>query len=512
MSVAYPLVRDTAALGEGRHFDLLVVGGGIYGAWAAYDAAQRGLSVALIEQNDWGSATSQSSSKLIHGGLRYLEHFEFSLVRHALIERRVLARIAPHLVHPMNFILPLWRGSRVSSFKLGAGLTLYDWLSFGWQPVQRHKHFQRERLLRRYPFLAADGLEDGFRYGDCQEDDARLVVEVVAAAQKHGATCANRVAATRLFDEEGQRGAEVVDRETGQRFVIKAQSTIASVGPWLRGLEGASAPRVKLVKGTHLVMPGIPNCHSAFLLTAPQDGRVFFVIPWYHRTLVGTTESEIENPEDAVANDDEQRYLLSAAQAWLPGADWREDQVIARFAGARTLQAQDTASLSAVTREFEIAEPRPGLFLPIGGKYTTSRHDASRVVDRVCRSLGHKAECRTDRTPLPNMPPGDTFGDWQSDAMSRLMLQNIDVDAARQLTLRHGTRVERILDLVGSDPRLSQRVDKDSPFIAAEIVSAVQDEMARDFDDVCRRRVPLQILARADGAWRARVEALLDTL
>lgn len=511
MSAAFPLVRKVSELRE-REFDLLVVGGGIYGAWAAYDAAQRGLSVALIEQNDWGSATSQASSKLIHGGLRYLENFEFGLVRHALIERRVLARVAPHLVHPMNFILPLWKGARVSAFKLGAGLTIYDWLSIGWQPVQRHKHFKRDRLMRRYPFLASDGLEAGFRYGDCQEDDARLVIPVVAAAQQHGAVCANRVAATRLFDEDGRCGAEVTDRETGERFAIRARTQIATVGPWVRELAGADAPRVKLVKGTHLVMPGIPNCHSAFLLTAPQDGRVFFVIPWYHRTLVGTTESEIGHPDEAVPNDEEQRYLLSAAQAWLPGVSWRPEHVISRFAGTRTLQAQEAGTLSKVSREFEILEPRPGLFVPIGGKYTTARHDASRVVDRVCRNLGQKLACKTDELRLPGAPAGDDFAGWQADAVRRLRQAGVDTDAARQLSLRHGTAVERALDLIAAEPALAERLDADSPFIGVEAVMARLDEMARDFDDVTRRRIPLQILARSDGAWRARTEDILARL
>ena len=182
MPSAFPLLRNVDDL-KHRRFDVLVIGGGIYGAWCAYDAALRGLSVALIEKNDWGSGTSQSSSKLIHGGLRYLEHFEFRLVSHALKERRVLSEIAPHLVRPLNFKLPVWKDARVGRLQLLAGLTLYDFLATGKQPVPRHKSFSREALLQEHPYLAAEGLRGGLRYGDCQEDDARMTMVVVAAAQ-----------------------------------------------------------------------------------------------------------------------------------------------------------------------------------------------------------------------------------------------------------------------------------------------------------------------------------------
>ncbi|MEK6806618.1 MAG: glycerol-3-phosphate dehydrogenase/oxidase [Pseudomonadota bacterium] len=494
MADAFPLVRNTAAL-KNRRFDLLVIGGGIYGAWTAYDAARRGLSVALIEKNDWASGTSSASSKLIHGGLRYLEHFEFALVRHALTERRVLAKLAPHLVRPLNFVLPLWKGARAGPLKLSAGLFLYDLMGLGRQPVQRHKHFRRERLLKRYPFLAPDGLKSGFRYGDCQEDDARLCLNVVAAAQGAGVVTANRVEAVALIEGEGRiHGAKVRDTETGECWDLGAAVTVTAAGPWTPQLLGRASPKVKLVKGTHLVLPAIPDCQSAFLLTAPQDGRVFFVIPWYGRTLLGTTESTVSAAEVAQPNDSEAQYLLAAASAWLPGVKWTHDDVIARFSGVRALQAQATENLAAVTREFVIETPRAGLIAPIGGKYTTARADAALIVDAVQHSLGRvPTPCMTDRQPLPG-----GAGAQAEILRDALVAAGVDAEAASWCWQRHGGRCSRLLELLKEHPAWGQRLHPELGFIEAEVVLAVRDEGARSLEDITRRRIPLAILARED--------------
>ena len=512
-SAAFPLRRDIPALQSDTEFDVLVIGGGIYGAWAAYDAASRGLRTALVEAEDWGAGTSSASSKLIHGGLRYLENFEFGLVRHALTERRVLARLAPHMVRPINFVLPVWRGARVGMGRLRAGLVLYDTLAWGRQPVQRHKRFNRDRLLHRYPFLAENGLRGGFRYGDCQEDDARLVALVVAAAQAAGAVCANHVRAESLRAHNGAvTGAALQDTRSGHRWQLRARHTVATVGPWVRDIAGDHAPPVQFVKGTHLVLPGIPDCHSAFLLNAPQDGRVFFVIPYYHRTLVGTTEVSVERPADAMPGDEECRYLLAAAHAWMPGLPWREEDIIQRFAGIRTLQAQDTGSLSRVTREFEIAHPQPGLTVPIGGKYTTARLDAGEVIDGVAATLGCRAPSRTDAQPLPGAPPSDErLGEWLDDAQQRLRAAGLDEGAALQAALRHGTRVDRLCELLGDDASLAARIDPESPFARVEAAVAVQDEMAVTAQDVLRRRLPLALLARDPEAAAANIASLLPS-
>jgi len=511
---AFPLLRNLTALQEGP-FDVLVIGGGIYGSWTACDAAQRGLKVALIERSDWGAGTSQSSSKLIHGGLRYLEHYEFALVRHALAERRVLSRLAPHLVRPLNFVVPVWKGARVGRMQLLAGLTLYDFLATGKQPVPRFKSFSRKKLLAAHPYLDEAGLKGGLRYGDCQEDDARMTLFVVAAAQAAGAVCANAVAADELlFDGERCVGAALRDTETGQRFELRASCVVNAGGPWAHRLPGAPAPAVKLVKGVHLVLPAIAGLEDAFLLTAPSDGRVFFVIPWNGRTLVGTTESSVLDATGLGVDDTETGYLLDAVNALMPGLGWTPADVISRFAGVRSLQAEDAESLAAVSREFAVLTPRPGLIWPLGGKYTTARCDAVDIVDRVFDSLGRPAVAsRTDRLPLAGAPHevrdlGDFTG-WQQEAISGLARRGFDAETASALTLRHGTGIRRVEALIDENPAWAARIHPDAPYLGAEVVLAVRDEMARTVDDVVRRRMPLSLVVPDAPAWRAKVAALM---
>ena len=501
MSSAFPLLRMVAPL-KGRRFDLLVIGGGIYGAWTAYDAALRGLSVALVEREDWAAGTSSASSKLIHGGLRYLEHYDFGLVRHALVERRTLHRLAPHLVRPLSFALPVWKGPRASMLQLSAGLLVYDLLG-GWrQPVRVHRRFSRAALLQRYPYVDPERLLGGFTYGDCQEDDARMTLAVVAAAQAAGAFVANRLEVRQLLEQDGTVcGAQVRDRWGDETFELQARLVINAAGPWAAGLCGAAAPAVRLVRGIHLVLPAIPGCAEAFLLTA-KDGRVFFVIPWYGRTLVGTTESEVPGPAVAGPAPEEVRYLLAGVRNCLPGIAWSEDDVLAGFAGVRTLQAEDVASLSAVTREFEILAPRPGLLMPLGGKFTTARVDVGAIVDAAERLLGLRSRgSTTDRQPLPGTPPvqpwtPEPFARWQAAMVPLLRRQGVDDDSARWLSLRHGERIGRIGELLREDPRWAARLHPEAPFIAAEAVLAVRDEMALSLADVVRRRLPLALLTR----------------
>ena len=515
MADAYPLIRNTAALRE--DFDLLVVGGGIYGAWTAYDAALRGLKVALVEKNDWGSGTSSASSKLIHGGLRYLEHFEFSLVRHALAERRVLTDVAPHLVRPLRFMVPIWKGARVGKLQMRAGLMLYDVLSGFDQPVERHKSFSTSALLDRHPYLRSDGLKGGLSYGDCQEDDARMTLAVVAAAQAAGVIVANRMAVQTLrHDDNGFCGANLVDQLNSERFALSAKAVVVAAGPWSNAIVGRKAPRVKLVKGVHLVMPAIPSNASikdssdAFLFTAPQDGRVYFVIPWYGRTLLGTTESEVSDPSQAVVTDAEVRYLLDAARDALPQLGWTQSDIVGRFAGVRTLQAEDEDSLSAVTREFTILQPEPRVILPIGGKYTTARCDAVDIVSTVMRALEReRVPSKTHERPLPGAPSAEHYDQWLTQACAQLVQAGIAQEGVAQIANRHGTRIERLIALIEENPQWARRIVDDLAFIEAEIVLAVREEMALSLDDVLRRRMPLTLLATLDDVALQRVELLI---
>ncbi len=508
---AFPLQRAVPAL-RGRPYDLLVIGGGIYGAWTACDAAARGLSVALVEARDWAAGTSSASSKLIHGGLRYLENFEFGLVRESLHERRTLSRIAPHLVRPLRFAMPVSRGDRAGRLKLAAGLTLYDLLAGRDQPVARHGRLSRAAMRKRFPFMAAEALLGGFDYGDCQEDDARLTLEVVAAAQAQGADCANRVTAETLLEENGRiHGARLHDTETGDRFELRAQAVVVAAGPWSRALLGAAAPPMQLVKGVHLVMPAIPDCRHAFLLTAPQDGRVMFVIPWYGRTLVGTTEAEVADPQQLQVAAAERQYLLEAVVARLPGLGWRASDIIACYAGVRTLPVADTKSLSALSREFKLLNPKPDLWLPLGGKFTTSRNDAQGIVDRLVLALGRPVgDCGTAQRVLPGAPAAP-FPSWLNEQRTTLQtrLADLATDQIDSLLYRYGRRAADLAALIESEPALARRIHPELPFIDAEIALARRDEMARDLDDVLRRRIPLDLLA-AKGDWRSHLEKVFE--
>ncbi|AXQ27914.1 glycerol-3-phosphate dehydrogenase/oxidase [Solimonas sp. K1W22B-7] len=507
MVAAFPFLRRPAAL-SGREFDLLVIGGGIYGAWIANDAAQRGLSVALVEKHDWGSGSSSASSKLIHGGLRYLENYQFDFVRQALRERRRLVRIAPHLVRPLNFIVPVWKGPRASTFTLSAGLTLYDLLGAGSRPVARHRQYRPPALLAEFPFVDPRNLLAGFRYGDCQVDDARMTLVVAAAAQSHGAVCVNHMAAERLLEDEGGvRGALLRDRETRQSFELRAQVTVNAAGPWGLALAGEAAPPVRRVKGTHLVMPPIPGCEEAFLLTA-RDGRVFFVIPWYGRTLVGTTEQEITSPAQAQPTDEDTRYLLAGLNNGLPGLRWTARDVIARYAGVRMLLPAEYGSLSQMTREAAVIQPRPRLLMHIGGSYTTARRDSVEIVDAVYRALDRRAPpSRTHELPLPGTPPLP-FEQWQPQAIARLIACGVDEEAAGWLSLRHGSGIELLMQRMEERPEWRARIHPELPFLMVEAAHALEAEMARDADDVLRRRVPLELLLPDDDS-RERIENLI---
>lgn len=503
---AFPLVRNIQGLEE--EFDVLVVGGGIYGAWSAYDAALRGLKVALIEMSDWASGTSSASSKLIHGGLRYLEHYEFGLVRHALKERRTLSRIAPLMVRPLDFIMPVWKGPRASPLMLSAGLTLYDTLAFGSGPVKSHKHFRTGDLLSAYPFIDPERLISGFRYGDCQEDDARMTMIVVAAAQGAGAVCANRVKAEGLLRNRGTvYGARVRDEISGETFEVHANCVVNTTGPWTAALIDQNKPKVKLIKGTHLLLPRIEGCKEAFLLTA-QDGRVFFVIPWYGRTIVGTTEAEVESP-DVEPTDEETSYLIDGVRRGLPGLGWTESDVIARYCGVRTLMAEEADSLAAVSREFEITRPEQGLIAPIGGKYTTSRCDAIEIVDAVQKSLGRpRRRSETHELKLPGVPEQDNFDLWLERATAHLSEAGVNPSCAYTAAHRHGTRFEELLTLIRQDENLARPIEEDVPFIRAEIVLAFRDEMAISTEDALRRRMPLELLVSDPQAARLDAEEI----
>lgn len=486
---------------DGPSFDLLVVGGGIYGVWTAYDAALRGLRVAIVEQRDWSAGTSQASSKLIHGGLRYLEHGRLGLVRRGLTERRRLLRIGRHRVRTLRFVLPVYKHDRVGRLRLRLGLWVYDRLGGG-RSMLRHEARSRASLIEEYDLEPA-GLLGGFTFGDGQTDDARFVVEILDGAMAAGAVAVNRARATKLlFDGERVGGAVVEDLETGRIVEVRAGVTVDCCGPWCedlaREVAGAKRLPIRRTKGVHLVLPALPTS-DAFLLMSAEDRRIVFLLPWYGRTLVGTTDTEYYgDAADVRVEPDEVDHLLACANRTFDKLHWTTGDVISSFAGVRTLAAGGSRSPSAVTREWRLGEPLPRLLTSVGGKFTSARSEAARIVDRALGLLERRpVPCATGSRPLPWSPKG-SHRQWSRE-MLRIALQlGIDEETLSNGLLRYGVRIEQLFDRVRHAPELARRITPNLPFFMAEVVHAAADEMALSLEDVLRRRVPLLLLCRLD--------------
>jgi glycerol-3-phosphate dehydrogenase len=488
------MVRDFSRLQE-QAFDLLICGGGIYGAWTAYDAALRGLKVALVDQGDWANATSSASSKLVHGGLRYLENFDFKLVRKTLAERQMLLDAAPHRVRPLRFGVPVYKDSRLSRVQLAIGLTLYDGLAGSMGGEQGFSYYDGRKFAERFPFLRSEGLKAGFTYLDAQTDDARLVLELVAGAQSAGAACINYCKVTDFLEQRGKLSAAVVtDQTTGESMTVRARQFVNTAGQWsCRLLKGKR--NYRLSKGVHLILPNIMG-KEALLLTAKADGRVFFMIPWYGRTLVGTTDTDYEGDPDAVKVEEEDvEYLLSEINRVVENPIWTKDDILGSFAGLRVLKQSGQSSPSAVSRDWELHASPNGLLTSIGGKLTSARSDAAEIVDQVCLRLGKPMPCATFEKPLPWAPSGD-FSDW-SEAMARRAIDlGIDEESIEWLLFRHGRRVPEILASCEKHLQSTARIIPKAPFIVADLLFCARTEMVVHLGDLLRRRLPLLILAK----------------
>lgn len=484
--------RDFASLADTK-FDLLVCGGGIYGAWTAYDAALRGLKVALVEQGDWAGATSSASSKLIHGGLRYLESYDFKLVKKALTERDMLLQAAPHRVWPLRFGVPVYAHSRISRLQLKAGLFLYDLLAASPLAKMKHRYFNSTMFARRFAALNQDGLRGGFTYADAQTDDARLVLELVAGAMDAGAVCINQCRLVELNEIDGKiNGATLQDRTNGKNCGMQARVVVNATGQWLT-TDTASRAWCRLSKGTHLVMPPVLG-DEALLLTAQSDGRVFFMIPWYGLTLVGTTDTDYRGDIEHVAVEKTDiDYLLREVNQYLK-TQWTEHDVIGCYAGVRVLRQSDAASPSAVSRDWELKTADNGVFYSVGGKITSAREDASVIVDAVCARIGSEIPCRSNGRLFPWA--ADDFPAWSASIVAQAHKLGIDADCSQWLIRRHGKRVSKILHDVENDSSLAARIVPALPFIYADLLFCAREEMVVHLEDLLRRRIPLLILAK----------------
>jgi glycerol-3-phosphate dehydrogenase len=493
--------RDISALIK-EPFDLLVIGGGIYGAWIALDATLRGLKTAIVDKGDWGCGTSMASTKLIHGGLRYLENLRLDLVHTALEERRDLTAIAPHLVQPQRFFIPFYEDNRVGPIKLKTGLWLYDLMAGKGQPVPPHSRLGRSEAVKRFPFLNPDGLSGGYFYGDCQTDDGRLVLAIVNAALRAGAVAVNYVKSISLMSRGRMvMGAVLQDLPSGASFEVPAAVVVNAAGPWVPLVDDIHllSSQIRYSKGVHLVLPPLPTAESLLMMTG-KDSRVFFMVPWYGRTLLGTTDSPYNGHPDAVDVDTaDVDYLLAEAARHVQGLNWNRDSVLGGFAGLRTLQNEPSKALSQVTREWTWLEPRPRLLVSIGGKITTARLDAAKLVDRAMRILGRptNGEPPTGSHRLPGTPSAN-FRLWRKEMMPKAMATGLDQSSAAFLLLRHGADADAIIHLIREQPALARRITHELPFCRAEMLYSLRHEMVVHLEDLLRRRLPLIILMRPD--------------
>src|SRR5213083_1369496 len=479
--------------------DLLVIGGGITGAGVARDAALRGIRTALVDKGDFGGGTSSHSSRLIHGGLRYLEQRAFRLVFEASRERRVLLTIAPHLVRPLAFLFPAYRGARVPAWQLRAGLWLYDLLA-AFRNVRGHRWLGRKAVLRVEAGLRERDLTGAGLYYDAQTDDARLVIATMRSAAQAGALVANYTEASSLLKPDGRvRGATLREALTGATCTARALIVVNATGPWLDRVRRLDDPRaeplLRLTKGTHVVVPRqrLGNAH-AVTLTSPIDGRVMFVLPWGDQTYIGTTDTDEDaSPDEVRATADDVVYLLRSANAFFPHARLAPADIIASWVGLRPLlRPPRDVTPSASSREHRVVASASGLLTVAGGKLTTYRVMARDLVDRVAARLreldGRPRAPRvpTDRLPLPGGETADLEG-----LVKAAMERGASERTARHLVEAYGSEAAAVLNLVDGDRALGRPIVAGRATLWAEVAHAVEREMAVRLSDVLVRRLHL---------------------
>ena len=486
-----------------EEFDLLIIGGGITGAGAARDAATRGMKVALIEAKDFAIGTSSRSSKLIHGGIRYLENMEFGLVFEALSERRLLFDLAPHLVHPLRFVLPLYKGGRVGMFKMGLGMWLYDALSM-FEAPEMHERLNSAESLERLPSLQKKDLLGSYVYSDAYMDDDRLVLETLRAAAQKSALAANYVKAK---DAEFKNGKVVsvgcTDETNGKSFRIRAKHTISTTGPWTdlvaSELLGQWHKILRPSKGVHLTFDRkrLP-LHQAVVMAAEK--RIVFGIPRHEMIIIGTTDTDYSgNPYDVQTSEEDVRYLLDVAARYFPGANLTAKDIISSYAGVRPLVDDGAETESKTSREHVIINDPRGVTFVAGGKYTTYRLMAEQTIEHALESFTIDEQVKFGRNdtkralnPLATLELMDESrrmaGDWAAEF-------GLDTSSINTLIDRHGSEAHPILERGRKASALaSSSMDK---VWAAEAVHAVRHTMCRGLIDFYVRRSPL-FLARAD--------------
>jgi glycerol-3-phosphate dehydrogenase len=485
-----------------ERFDVLVVGGGITGAGVALDAATRGYSVALVERADYAIGTSSRSSKLVHGGLRYLQNFDLGLVREALLERQLNVALAPHLVRPLPLVVPAFDGARPDRMT-GIGLNMYDVMSTVrrrgrddeyWSPA-RHRTIGGDEVVELLPALEPRGPTGGYLFYDCQTDDVRLVLTILAEAVRFGAVTANRVEVTGLLEEHGARAA---DLETGAELEIRADNVVNATGVWADRLrpeelhDEAEVPVIRPSRGTHIIVPRDKLPVVAGAIAPAGGGRTIFVLPWLGQTLIGTTDNDYEGDLERVQPSDEDiRYLLDAANAFC-AASLEPHDIAGAYAGVRPLiSTGDPRKSVDISRKAELYETSSGMITITGGKLTTWRRMAKMTVDRIVEREGRDAPCRTHQIPL-----GMTV-----DAAELPRVEGVDEAAYPQLAGRYGHAAHEVLRVAAERPELAAPIEPGMPDLVAEAAYAARHDQARTVGDVLLRRTRLALTAaRGVGA------------
>ena len=484
---------------KAQEFDLVIIGGGINGAGVARDASARGMKVALIETRDFASGTSSKSSKLIHGGIRYLENFEFKLVFEALNERTKLFEMAPHLVHPLRFMIPLYQESRVGMGKMGLGMWLYDALSL-FQAQEMHERCNAQESLDRMPALRSTHLLGSYIYSDAYMDDDRLVLETLRSANENGAICANYVKATGAQFEDGRITAILCeDQIGGETFAIKARHVSSSVGPWTDEVEHQLFKDWKNIlrptKGVHLTLPKhrLP-LSSAVVMGAEKEDRIVFGIPRHEMIIIGTTDTDYkEHPESVTCTPDDVKYLLEITDHYFPGAKVTAHDIIASYAGVRPLVNDGSSSEGKTSREHTIIDDPRGVTFVAGGKYTTYRLMCKQTVDHALKSFTMEDRVKfgsADTTKALNeYTTVDSFHQARALVDSWAEQFGRPVEDMRELAERYGKEAEVICD---NNP-------ENYTYWQLEAAQAIDTTMCLHMRDFYARRVHLFLADRNHG-------------
>ncbi len=508
-------VHNLTSLGSER-FDVLVIGGGVTGAGVALDAVVRGYKVALVEKVDFASGTSSKSTKLAHGGIRYLPNFDFALVHEALVERGLLLQNAPFLVHPLGFVLPLYQGDRHPvgmpfttpggiglGLLLDMGLWLYD-LMAGRRTAGRHHHLSRKNVLKLAPALVTKGLKDGYVYYDGQTNDARLTMALIRTAAQYGATITNYTEVTSFIIEQGKIcGAHIHDTLGDQELTVRARHIVNATGVFSEQVEALTGtePQVRIEpsKGVHLVLSreDLELGDYAIVLPETEDKRILFIVPWGSRAIFGTTDTGSGDLDHPTATSEDIAYLLKYLNRYL-SVRLTEADIISTYAGYRPLVSSRTSkhSTAKLSRTHAVLESSSGLVTIVGGKLTTYRRMAQDTVDVLNRRDGTRPVHPTQSLPLQGSAAWPTV---KRDIASKGAALGLSPQTIEHLGKSHGANGFQVLDLVASDASLAALLIDDLPYIWAEVVYACRQEMAMTPYDVLGRRTSITLEDRRRG-------------